>query len=353
VRLAIIGAGVAGLTAAYYLRHMPSAGPRLDVTVYEKEGEIGGRLATRREHGTAYDYGAQYFKTDTPAISELIRTELPTDALLDIKRDVWTFDRDGFITPGDAAQNQQSKWTYLDGNARLARHLGRGTEVRTGARVGRLGRRPGGSSGYQVQDTQGRPLGEADMVLIAVPAAQAAELVARSDLDDGARATLVDRLAAASYDRVLSIVLGYEWRLKERPYYALVNSDKGHDISWLAFEHDKGPARVPATRSVVIVQMGALYSTANYEEPAASVVPRVAALASALLEDDLRTPAWSDLQRWRYALPRTLVDPTGVQEVAPHLFFAGDYLAGPRVHLAMESGRTAAARIAARGAPVR
>ncbi|GAC1431804.1 MAG: FAD-dependent oxidoreductase [Chloroflexota bacterium] len=348
MRLAVIGAGVAGLAAAYYVRHMTASGPRPDVTVYETEREVGGRAATRRDHGCAYDYGAQYLKTDSQAVERLVLTSLPRDALIDIKRDVWVFDRDGQIAPGDADQNSAPKWTYLDGVSRLSRHLAQGIEVRTGVRVGRLASRAGG--GYQLQDDQGRVLGDADMVLVAIPAPRAAELIRRSELQDTAIQALTAALAQATYSQSLSVALGYDRRLPQQPYYALVNGDKQHDIAWLAFEHDKGPARVPPSQSVVIVQMSALYSHSHYEEPAAIVVPAVAAMASALLGEDLRTPAWSDLERWRYALPTRLADPAALDGVAPHLFFAGDYLRGARIHLAIESGLAAAARIVARGA---
>jgi predicted NAD/FAD-dependent oxidoreductase len=256
------------------------------------------------------------------------------------------------VAPGDPEQNRDPKWTYLDGIARLPRLLSRGAEVRTGVRIGRLARRPDGSSGYQLQDSQGRPVGEADMVLVAIPAPQAAELISRSELEASERATLGAELGKAAYNPCLSVVLGYDWRLAERPYYALVSSDKEHDIAWLAFEQAKGPARVPPTRSVLIVQMAPLYSRTHYEDPAATIVPAVAAMTSALLGEDLLTPSWSDLERWRYALPTRLVDPAALRDIGPHIFFAGDYLRGARVHLAIESGLAAAARIAAHGAPM-
>ncbi len=351
MRLAIIGAGVAGLSAAYYLRHMPATGPRLDVTVYEKEEEVGGRATTRHEHGCTFDYGAQYFKTETPAVEQLVLTELPRDALLDIGRDVWTFDHEGTILPGDEEQNRAPKWTYLDGLVRLSRHLSRGVEVRTEARIGRLAKRPDGRAGYQLHSTQGRPVGEADMVLLAIPAPQAAELINRSDIDGPARTSLSTALAGATYNPCLSLALGYDRPPTDLPYYALVNSDKQHDISWIAFEHLKGADRVPSSQTLLIVQMGPRYSRVHYEEPATTVAPAVAAMVSSILGEDFATPAWSDLERWRYALPDRLIDMQSVQNVAPHLFLAGDYLRGPRIHLAMESGLAAGARIAAHSAP--
>jgi hypothetical protein len=54
MEIAIIGAGASGLTAAYYLRKL---GYR-DVTVFEKEGYVGGKVLSYKFEGKTYDLGA-------------------------------------------------------------------------------------------------------------------------------------------------------------------------------------------------------------------------------------------------------------------------------------------------------
>jgi renalase len=53
---AVVGAGIAGLTAASNL-----AKYGYNVTVFEKSQEPGGRCATKHENDFRFDYGAQYF----------------------------------------------------------------------------------------------------------------------------------------------------------------------------------------------------------------------------------------------------------------------------------------------------
>ncbi len=58
-RVAIIGGGMGGLTTAYYLQHVYSAG--VDVTIFESSGRIGGKVVSRRfdgADGPAYEAGA-------------------------------------------------------------------------------------------------------------------------------------------------------------------------------------------------------------------------------------------------------------------------------------------------------
>ncbi|OMC33145.1 hypothetical protein A5742_14730 [Mycolicibacterium fortuitum] len=52
-RVAVVGAGISGLTAGYRLQ---TAG--WDVDVFEAEGTLGGRVQTVRTNGYAIDTGA-------------------------------------------------------------------------------------------------------------------------------------------------------------------------------------------------------------------------------------------------------------------------------------------------------
>lgn len=341
-RLAIIGAGLAGLAAGWALR---DAG--LEITIFEKRGELSGRAATRHARGVIYDPGAQYFKTPTPAAAEVVLHRLSTDGLVDIGRPVWIFDSGGRIQPGDPVENAAPKWVYRDGISRLGKRLAEGARavIQTGIGVARIEQT---LWGWQLVGDQGNDLGLFEAVLLTPPAPQAAELVEASRMDAGLRETLSDGLRRATYRSLLSVTFAFS-RPVPRPgdFYALVNTDREHPISWLAFEEDK-PGHVPAGQTVLIVQMAPEWSVAHFSLPLDDLWPAVAALAGELLGCDLDAPAWSDLERWRYALPNTLADREALAQGEPAgLFFAGDALAGGRVHLALESGLAAAAAIRA------
>lgn len=340
MNLAIIGAGAAGLAAARALRQ---SRPGLRVTVYEKSRGLGGRAATRRREGYTFDHGAQYFKTPTPALEQLVLQELPADGLLDIGLPVWTFDGAGTIGEGDPQQNNRPKWTYADGLSRLGKLLAEGLEVRREVRVAALRRTEPGQAGagrWALVDPAGAPVGEADLVLLTPPAPQTAELLARSELDEPARAALLDELGRASYRRCISFALALD-RLIARPFCALVNSDRRHPVAWLALEHTKGPQRCPPGHSLLLPQMGPAWSEEHWDEPDELLAPLAAELAGTLLGEELETPLWCDVQRWRYALPNSCADFDALnRHGAPHgLFFAGDYAAGKgRIHRAIQSG---------------
>ncbi|MFC6951598.1 NAD(P)/FAD-dependent oxidoreductase [Halorubellus litoreus] len=68
----VVGSGLAGLVAA---RRLAARGA--DVTVFEREHDVGGRVRSRREDGYTFDRGFQVLFTAYPAV----RRELDLDAL--------------------------------------------------------------------------------------------------------------------------------------------------------------------------------------------------------------------------------------------------------------------------------
>ena len=358
MKLAIIGAGVAGLAAARALRQRR---PDLAITIYEKSRSLGGRAATCRRDGCTFDHGAQYMKAPTPELERLLTAELPADDLLDIGRPVWTFDGAGVIAEGDPAQNADPKWIYRDGLSRLGTLLGAGLDIQRETRIGRIGRRTKdegriagasdnlsslvfglSSSGYELFDIQQQKIADTDLILLTPPAPQTADILAASDLDADAKAALLAELARATYRRCISLALAYG-RPIARPFYALVNIDRAHPISWLALEHAKAPDRCPPGHSLLIAQMASGWSFAHWDAPADELERLVVDQVGALLSEDTRAPLWSDVQRWRYALPDGGADFDALNASGSGLFFAGDYTSGQgRLHLAIESGWRAA-----------
>jgi renalase len=340
-RLAIVGAGPAGLTAARALRR---SRPQLEIAIYEKSRGLGGRVATRRRDGFAFDHGAQVIKAPSDAVRRLLEEELDAADLRRVERPVWVFDASGAVSPGDQALNAETSYCYRDGNNRLGKLLADGLDVRREVRIASLARGASAQS-FTLYDAGGAEVGEADVVLLTAPAGQSAEIVAASELDAGLKERLAGELGRGVYRRCVSLALAYA-RPLERPYYALVNADRGHPVAWLALEHTKGPDRCPPGHSLLIAQMAPGWSREHWDAPADAIGPTVAGLASALVGEDLGEPLWYDRQGWRYSQPDAACDFDALNDTGAGLFFAGDFAARQgRVHLAIESGWRAAARI--------
>ncbi len=350
MRLAIVGAGPAGLAAAHAL------GDDARVTVFEKSRGVSGRAATRWRDVPGpdgpvrwrFDHGAQYLGPEPGSpIADVIRDVLGDD-LVAIDGVVWPFDDAGTLRPDDA-RGGGVRWTLADGIAALGRHLidaTPGLDLRNQTRVASLDRR---GSSWSVLTDDGARHDRFDAVLLTPPAPQAAEIVRASGLSDA----LADALGGVTYRSQFTVVWGFD-RAIERPadVYALVNAagkggGGGHDVAWLAVESDK-PGRAPDGASLLLAQMAGPWTETHYDDDRDTLVA-AATDAVADVWGPLSMPLWTDTQRWRYSLPDGAADPGVLAEAADlGLFFAGDFTAGKgRVHLAMAEGRDAAERIRA------
>lgn len=340
MQIAIIGAGVAGLAAG---QELVLAGHT--VTVFEKSRGLGGRVTTRRAEGFAIDHGAQLMKAPSSELQALV-ARIP--GAEQITMPVWTFDSAGTLSPGDREQNDEPSWTWPGGISALGRFLGQDLDVRREQTVLSLA---GGPGAYTVR-TASREEGLFDAVLLTPPAPQAIAILEQSAIDQGERERLVAALQPARYKPNLSVALAYGRRL-ERPWYAAVNIDREHPISWLAMEHVK-PGRAPDDAGLVLAQMAPAWTETHWEtlpkgtyrgDELPAPAREVHGLVQQLLGEDLGAPLWADAHRWRYALADAPCDRAAVEGVG-QIFVAGDMVAGKgRVHLAIESGWDAARRI--------
>ncbi|GCF07664.1 NAD(P)/FAD-dependent oxidoreductase [Dictyobacter arantiisoli] len=335
--VAIVGAGLSGLAAAHTLLDVDNTDNSYSVTLFEKSNEVGGRAATRTRAGFIYDHGAQYIKEGTPLSLSLITERFRAPDLIDIQKPIWIFDGDGHIQEGDQKQNQEQKLNYRSGLVTLACQMAKGLSIQLETRIKRVQRIP---TGWQLFDDAGTEYGPFDSLLITLPAPQASQLIQRSQLDQALQSSIIQQLGAARYNPLISVILGYQVQPRVRPYYALVNTDKQHAISWLAWEHEKSPERVPPGAGLLLVQMAPAYSKQHMETAALTVIEDVERQVSTLLQEDLPEPVFTDLQHWRYALPAEKADAQTLNALTlpQGLAFCGDAFVGGRLHLALEHG---------------
>jgi oxygen-dependent protoporphyrinogen oxidase len=73
MRVAIIGGGIAGLSAAYELELARGAGMDVDYELFEASARLGGVISSAVVDGTVIEHGPDSFLTEKPAAAELCR----------------------------------------------------------------------------------------------------------------------------------------------------------------------------------------------------------------------------------------------------------------------------------------
>lgn len=340
--LAIIGAGVSGLSAAFQLKQA-----NIEAQVFEKSRGFSGRAASRSRKGCRYDYGANYFKPDSDEVARLVFQSLPTDDLSPVPGDISVFDEDGNISPGDPKQNAQAKWNYRSGISTLGKLIVQSgqLDVTRETRITSLARL---DSQWWVNDEKGREHGPFDAVLLTAPGPQTVELL--TSVEEFPPVPAIAReLSKAEYYCQFAVALHFSEPIKmPGDSYALINTDRGHGLAWISHENRKC-GRIPDGESILMAQLSPEWSEAHYDDDPDSIINYAWKFASDLLPDSLPRPDWGDTQRWRFAHPHTAADPAVLQSGQEMgLFFAGDALVGKgRVTRAMETGLQAATAIEA------
>lgn len=310
MKIAIIGAGMAGLSCAEALAAAGHA-----VRVLDKGRGPGGRMSTRRvetpEGEVSFDHGAQFFTVRDPAFAA--------------RAAAWT--AAGVAAPWPAAGPEAL--VGVPGMNAPIRAMAAGLDVAWSARVDDIAR----------QETAWRLSGEgfepllADAVVVATPGEQAAVLLAKVAPEFAARADAVVSEPCWSVMVALSAPLSAP---------ADVLRDSG-PLSWAARNCAK-PGRTGP--EAWVLQASPDWSRAHLEDAAEDVAGALLFALEAAIAGPLPPPLSLQAHRWRYA--RTMA------KGAPPLWSpqgrvgaCGDWLGGARIEAAWRSGHDLAAAILA------
>jgi renalase len=320
--IAIIGAGIAGLTAAREL----SGAHR--VTVFEKSRGFGGRIATRRSGDFEFDHGAQFISAQTTAFRKFLDELRDEGAIanwpasfVEIRRDriharrQWGDDYPHFVgVPGMSAIGRH---VALDLDVRLE------TPVRCVARDG---------ESWQLLGDGQELLGAFDWVISTAPAAQTADLFASTSL-----AALAGKIRM---EACFALLLGFSEAPELDWQAALVHEA---DISWISVNSSK-PGR-PAEPTLVVHSTNA-WADEHLDDQVEAVQQHLAAELLRVAGIDADTATFAALHRWRYAnVDRRTGDPYAL-DAEQRVAACGDWFVRGRVEGAFTSAAALAARLA-------
>ncbi len=344
-RIAVVGAGVAGLVCA---RTLLDNG--IEAVVFDKGRGPGGRLASRRSPDLAVDLGAQYFTARDPRFRRFVSSWIDDGLAAPWNGRIGAVDGRGG-GPSDTAPLERLVGT--PSMSTLARHLARDLTVQTSHRIDRVERRngalllrgtaaPEGTRLGPRDPTEGDPveLGTFDAVVLCLPPAQAHAIV------DGVSAQLAAALAGVSFDPCIALGFVPENAdaLRAVPFDGLfVGRDDDPDrlLAWVARDSSK-PMR-PGTETWV-VHAAPEWSRAHLTAPRETLERTLLdELARVLGLDPVRASA-SALQRWAFARAcATLSHPLFDDEA--RIGVGGDWTAGGRVEGAFLAGVALAGRL--------
>ncbi len=317
--LAVIGAGIAGLSCATSLQQ---AG--LKVSLFDKSMGPGGRMSTRRANGWQCDHGAQYFTAQHPDFrAEVARWQHAGVAeLWDPRLQVL-----GGCNLPDQEQGIR-RYVGVPGMTAPARSLCDTLALTTQITIQRISRQPDGW--YLYTAANGRLDKRFDAVLLSLPAPQAAMLLRE------AAPELTTVANSANMRGCWCLMVRFDFALPLPFDAAFVNTGP---LRWIARDTSK-PGR--SRQETWVLHATADWSEAHLEQDANSVAD---SLLQAFSQLGAPAPAAWTAHRWRYASTDPKLIKGCVWDAETGIGLCGDWINGGTVEGAWLSGRQLAGEV--------
>lgn len=320
--VAIIGAGMAGLACAAMLTKQGFA-----VEVFDKGRRPGGRIATRRTPFGCFDHGAQYFTANDPHLRAWTE-EGKAAGKLGRWDGALAAAGDGRVQPASGAEQ---RWVGVPGMSAVAAHLAAGLAIRSELRIVRLVR---AGDAWRLHGHDGAAVGNANIVIIAVPAPQAVELL-----------SAIPRLAGRAAEAVMlpcwAAMLGYAMPLPLPFDGAFIN---GGPLSWICRNTSK-PGR--AGDEAWVVQASPDWSRDHLEDDAVSICEALREAFAKATGVERPAPVFMAAHRWRYARVATPLGMPCLFDDDLRIGACGDWCLGANIEAAFRSGQAMAETILA------
>ena len=310
----VIGAGIAGLTAAAELQR---GGRR--VLLLDKGRGVGGRLASRRIDGATFDHGAQFITTRDPRF----------EAVLERGRERGAVEEWGYGVGGVGAEPR--RWRGKPSMSGLAKYLACGLDVHLEVSVVALGC---GENRWRAETTSGRTF-TAGAVVLTPPVPQALAI-----LDAGGTVVAPEvraRLAAIEYERCLAVMAVLDGPSGLGPSGGF-RPEEG-PVGWIADNQLKGVSVEPAVTVHGRPEFSLKHWDGDWQESGRVLLGAAAPWIGAGVKT-------FQVHGWRYSKPLEIAEEWGVVlRAEPMLVMAGDAFGGSGVEGAALSGWGAAERI--------
>lgn len=303
----IVGAGIAGLTAAWKLHQYGR-----QVLVLEKSRGVGGRMANRRVGEATFDHGAQFITArETIFINWLNSLEQKNI----VTKWFW----------GESSKDRHPRWRGVPGMNALAKHLGEHLDIRTEKKVTALIKQ-GNKWRVCLQSPAANLLARA--VILTPPVPQSLQLFDLHGPNNVEEVQLL--LTKFTYERCLAVLARLDEPTHLKPPGFLRHPST--NISWLADNQLKGISPTPS----LTIHATASFSASHWQKEKVHIGEVLLGEAACHLNVRVRD---FQVHGWRYSKPQYIHEQRSLRLcLEPQLILTGDAFGGPRVEGAVLSG---------------
>ena len=325
-RLAILGAGISGLTLAAELESFA------EVHIFDKARGVGGRMATRYAEPFHFDHGTQFFTARNPEFLTWLKPHLDHGRVAEWTGRVITIQASSDAEP----EIRDRPWLephYVPSPSMnsLGKHLAERKNIHLNTEVAPLYLRD--SEGWHLFDASCNSLGHFDWVISTAPAPQTLRLFAHHLPADAA-------IARARMQGCFTVMLGFREPWNRDWIAAKV---KGSPIEWIGINSTK-PQRNNAVTSVVVHSRND-WAQAQIDGDLEMTRIRLLEELESLAGLKANHAVFFQMHRWRYAIVEPDPDAAPFLDSDLCLASTGDWCSASRIEDVWLSARSLAATL--------
>lgn len=336
MKIAIIGAGLSGLTLAHKLKNLG------EITIIEKSRGVAGRMSTRRAGDYRFDHGTQHFTIRDPKFMEFLK---PLFDKKIIKPWVARFSEiDNFKITFSRIWSESTNNMHYVGCPNmnsickeLAAMLEDLVEIRLNCKAEKI---ISNNNSWEIIDIEGNSLGKYDWIFSAIPAEQAFDLLPKNFEH-------IEKVEETKMSSCFSLMLALNKKLDLGWDAAVV---KNSIISWATFCSSKPDRKITKDKSgnevyCYLITARNKWSEAHIDDDILDVTTSLKEEAQKLMNFNDDNILHQDIQKWRYA---NISKNSGDQSLIDNknkIGVCGDWLIQGRVEAAFLSANDLARKL--------
>ncbi|AJE15742.1 NAD(P)/FAD-dependent oxidoreductase [Stutzerimonas balearica] len=319
--IAIIGTGIAGLSAARLLHDSGQA-----VHLFDKSRGSGGRMGSKSAEGATFELGAQYFTA---------RDRRFTDVVQLWQAEGWAAPwtphlhqaREGQLAP---SADEQLRWVGVPRMSAITRGLLADLPVTFSCRITEAFR---GEENWTLVDASGASHGPFSQVIVATPAPQASALLAGAP-------KLAAVAASVAMEPTWAVALGFSTPLATEVDGCFVRDDA---LDWFARNSSK-PGR-DGQPDTWVLHATSNWSRQHLDHSREAIIEHLHGAFAELIDCVVPAPTFTLAHRWLYARPAQSHEWGALADAGLGIYACGDWCLSGRVEGAWLSGQEAARRL--------
>ena len=314
MKIAIIGAGLSGLTAAINLDRTA------DITLFEKSKRPGGRICTRYVDSYNFDHGAQFFTARSAEFKEFLKPLIKL-GVVDNWKARWIEVKDNRIISRQQWSDDLPRYVGVPSMSAIGKYLSKNLNIKLNLEVS-IQKSP---KGWNVIDCDGEVFDHYDWVISSIPAEQSLKLLPDCFSHH-------DALKQKKMFGCYSLMLGFDEALDLDWDAAQLT---GTDISWIAVNNSK-PGR--SGDYSLLVHSTNDWAEEHLDDDVDTVKEYLCSQVAEIIGQNVYSAQHIDLHRWRYAnIPRQDQNTLYIDSESK-LAACGDWCKKGRIEEAFRSG---------------